>query len=60
MFDNTNYFTFDYEEIKQDTGKAILVKLLVSGKEIWLPKKNVKIEGKKITIPEWLKKKKGL
>jgi hypothetical protein len=60
--DSNTWYTFQIQEIKKDTGKAVLIRLLIPDKEIWLPSTKIKLdrEKKTVTIPEWLKKEKGL
>jgi hypothetical protein len=60
--DSNTWYTFQIQEIKKDTGKAVLIRLLIPDKEVWLPASKIKIdlENKTVTIPEWLKKEKGL
>lgn len=44
----------DYDEIKSQTGKAILFKF--GDKEVWLPKSQIKMKpgSKAVLVPNWL------
>jgi hypothetical protein len=60
--DSAPKFTYNFREIIKDTGKAVHIRLLIPDKEVWLPSSKIKIdlENKTVTIPEWLKKEKGI
>ena len=57
---NDEKICFDIDDIKQETEKAILVKLEKKSTSIWLPKSQIEYDKFYVWIPYWLAEKEGL